>query len=107
MKRIKAAAVQIAPDLASPTGTVDRVCDAIDRAAAQGVELAVFPETFVPYYPYFSFVAPAVAMGKDHLRLYEWAPEVPGPITAHFAKTAAQYGMVLVVGINERDGGSL
>ena len=39
----------------------------------------MFPETFVPYYPYFSFIAPAVAMGKDHLRLYEWAPEVPGP----------------------------
>jgi nitrilase len=107
MKRIKAAAVQIAPDLASATGTVDRVCDAIDRAAAQGVELAVFPETFIPFYPYFSFVAPAASMGKDHLRLYEWAPEVPGPITEHLSKTAAQHGMVLVVGVNERDGGSL
>lgn len=107
MKRIKAAAVQIAPDLASATGTVDRVCDAIDRAAAQGVELAVFPETFVPYYPYFSFVEPAVSMGKAHLRLYELAPTVPGPVTEHLAKTAAQYGMVLVVGVNERAGGTL
>ena len=107
MKRIKAAAVQIAPDLASATGTIDRVCDAIDRAAAQGVELAVFPETFIPYYPYFSFVTPAVAMGRDHLLLYERAVAVPGPVTEHLAKTAAQYGMVLVVGVNERDGGSL
>ena len=73
MKRIKAAAVQLAPDMTSSTGTIDRVCGAIERAAAQGVELAVFPETFIPYYPYFSFVAPAVLMGKDHLRLYEWA----------------------------------
>ena len=107
MKRIKAAAVQIAPDLTSATGTVDRVCDAIDRAAAQGVELAVFPETFVPYYPYFSFVEPAVSMGKAHLRLYELAPTVPGPVAEHLSKTAAQYGMVLVVGVNERDGGTL
>ena len=107
MKRIKAAAVQIAPDLSSATGTVDRVCDAIDRAAAQGVELAVFPETFIPYYPYFSFITPAVTMGKDHLRLYELSPTVPGPVTEHLAKIAAQYGMVLVVGMNERDGGSL
>ena len=48
MKRIRAAAVQIAPDYTKGLGTVDRVCDAIDRAAAQGVELAVFPETFIP-----------------------------------------------------------
>jgi nitrilase len=107
MKRFKAAAVQIAPDLTNGTGTVDRVCDAIDRAASQGVELAVFPETFIPYYPYFSFVAPAVQMGKDHLRLYEWAVEVPGPVTERLSKAAAQHGMVLVVGVNERDGGSL
>lgn len=107
MKRIKAAAVQIAPDLTSGSGTVDRVCDAIDRAAAQGVELAVFPETFIPYYPYFSFITPAVAMGKDHLKLYEWSVEVPGPVTERLSKAAAQHGMALVVGVNERDGGSL
>ena len=107
MKRIKAAAVQIAPDFTDGQGTVDRVCDAIDRAAAQGVELAVFPETFIPYYPYFSFVAPAALMGKDHLRLYQFAVEVPGPVTEQLSRMAAQHGMALVVGVNERDGGSL
>jgi nitrilase len=107
MKRIRAAAIQIAPDLVGVAGTVDRVCDAIDRAAAQGVELAVFPETFIPYYPYFSFVAPPVAMGKEHLRLYELAVQVPGPVTDRLGKMAAQHGMVLVIGVNERDGGSL
>ena len=107
MKRIKAAAVQIAPDLSGGTGTIERVCDAIGRAAGQGVELAVFPETFIPYYPYFSFIAPPVATGKEHLRLYENAVEVPGPITQRLADAAARYHMVLVVGVNERDGGSL
>src|ERR1700726_2322220 len=46
-------------------------------------------------------------MGKDHLRLYEWAVEVPGPVTEQLSKAAAEHGMVLVVGVNERDGGSL
>ncbi len=46
-------------------------------------------------------------MGKDHLRLYELAVEVPGPVTEHLSRAAAQHGMVLVVGVNERDGGSL
>jgi aliphatic nitrilase len=107
MKRIRAAAVQIAPDLTNANGTVDRVCDAVDRAAAQGVELAVFPETFIPYYPYFSFIAPPVFAGKEHMRLYELAVEVPGPITDALSKAAAHHGMVLVVGVNERDGGSI
>jgi nitrilase len=107
MKRIKAAAVQIAPDLSGGAGTIERVCDAIGRAAGEGVELAVFPETFIPYYPYFSFVSPPVATGKEHLRLYENAVEVPGPITQRLADAAARYHMVLVVGVNERDGGSL
>jgi nitrilase len=106
MKRFKAAAVQIAPDLAG-SGTVDRVCGAIDEAAAQGVELAVFPETLIPYYPYFSFVVPPVLIGKEHLRLYEQAVEIPGPVTARLAQSAKGAGMVLVVGVNERDGGTL
>jgi nitrilase len=107
MKRIKAAAIQIAPDLSGGAGTVDRVCNAIDRAAVEGVRLAVFPETFIPYYPYFSFISPPVAAGKEHLRLYENAVEVPGPITQRLTDTAARHQMVLVVGVNERDGGSL
>jgi nitrilase len=106
MKQIKAAAVQIAPDL-SGDGTVDRVCDAVESAAAQGVELAVFPETLIPYYPYFSFVTPPVLTGKDHLRLYEKAVEIPGPITTRLAQKAKSVRMVIVVGVNERDGGSL
>jgi nitrilase len=107
MKRIKAAAVQIAPDLSGTPGTIERVCRAIGRAAGLGVELAVFPETLIPYYPYFSFVSPPVSTGKEHLRLYENAVEVPGPITQRLADAAARYHMVLVVGVNERDGGSL
>jgi nitrilase len=107
MKRIKAAAVQISPDLAGGNGTVDRVCDAVSRVAAQGVELAVFPETFIPYYPYFSFVVPPVLIGKEHLRLYNSAVEVPGPVTRQLAEAAARHHLVLVIGVNERDGGSL
>jgi aliphatic nitrilase len=28
----------------------------------------VFPETFLPYYPYFSFIDPPYRMGARHLR---------------------------------------
>lgn len=106
-KTVRAAAVQIAPDLESADGTLAKVLSAMEEAYAQGVELIVFPETFVPYYPYFSFVYPAVACGAEHLRLYEQAVVVPGPITKAIGESARQYGMVVVLGVNERDHGSL
>ena len=53
---IKAAAVQLSPVLDSREGTVDKVCRQITTSAARaGPQFATFPETVVPYYPYFSF----------------------------------------------------
>lgn len=104
---VRAAAVQIAPDLESGAGTLAKVCEAIDEAAGKGVQLIVFPETFVPYYPYFSFVRPPVHSGSDHMRLYEQAVVVPGPVTDAVAGRARRHGMVVVLGVNERDHGSL
>jgi aliphatic nitrilase len=106
-KTVRAAAVQIAPDLDSADGTLAKVLQAIADAAAQGAELVVFPETFVPYYPYFSFVRPPFQAGAEHLLLYERAPTVPGPVTDAVASTAREHGVVVVLGVNERDHGSL
>ena len=105
--KVRAAAVQMAPDLDAADGTLNKVCEVIDNAAVQGVQLIVFPETLLPYYPYFSFVKPPVLMGPDHLRLYERAVVVPGPVTQVVAERARRHGMVVVLGVNERDHGSL
>jgi putative nitrilase len=104
---IKVAAAQIRPVLHSLEGSLARLLEAMAAAAKAGVELIVFPETFLPYYPYFSFVEPAVLMGPSHLRLYDQAMEVPGAELSEIAAAARQYGMHVLLGINERDGGSL
>jgi nitrilase len=104
---VRVAAVQIAPDLETPGGTLDRVVAAIAEAAAKGAQLVVFPETFVPWYPYFSFVHPPVLTGAEHIRLYENAVVVPGPVTQAVAAAACDHGVVVVLGVNERDHGSL
>ena len=106
-RTIRAGAIQIAPDLETPTGTVDRILAAIAEAAGKGVQFAVFPETFVPWYPYFSFVRPPVLSGAEHIQLYDNAVVVPGPVTDAVAQAARRYGMVVVLGVNERDHGSL
>lgn len=106
-RTVKAAAVQISPVLYSREGTTEKVLNAIAEAAKIGVELIVFPETFIPYYPYFSFIQPPVLMGKEHMSLYKQAVEVPSLVTEEVSKAAKANNMVVVLGVNERDGGSL
>jgi aliphatic nitrilase len=104
---IRAAAAQISPVLFSCDGTTEKVLDTINQAAQESVQLIVFPETFVPYYPYFSFIEPPVLMGKSHLKLYDEAVVVPGKVTEAIAQAAKTHSMVVVLGVNERDEGSL
>ncbi|NUN65247.1 Nit6803 family nitriliase [Pseudanabaena biceps] len=106
-RKIRAAAVQISPVLFSRDDTTDKVLQAIAKAAKEGAQIVVFPETFIPYYPYFSFVQPPVMMGKEHMRLYEEAVTVPSIVTEAISQAARSHSIVVVVGVNERDGGSL
>jgi len=106
-RTVRAAAVQISPVLFSRDGTTEKVLDAIAKAAKEGAQLVVFPETFIPYYPYFSFVQPPALMGKEHMRLYEEAVTVPSPVTEAVSNAAKSHAIVVVLGINERDRGSL
>jgi nitrilase len=106
-RKIKAAAVQLSPVLYSRDGTTEKVCSAIAEAGRAGARLIVFPETFIPYYPYFSFIMPPVSMGADHLRLYEQAVVVPSVTTERLGAAARRAEAVVVIGVNERDHGSL
>ena len=90
-KIVRAAAVQISPVLFSRDGTTEKVLNAIAAAAKEGVQLMVFPETFIPYYPYFSFIESPVKMGKAHLKLYEEAVTVP-----RFCRRCSQSGSTLL-----------
>ena len=106
-KIVRAAAVQLSPVLYSCEGTTAKVCAAIAEAAQKGAELVVFPETVVPYYPYFSFIKAPALMGGDHLRLIEESVTVPGPVTDAIASAAKRAGVVVAIGVNERDHGTL
>jgi aliphatic nitrilase len=109
MTVIKAAAVQISPVLYSREGTVDKVVRKIIELGRQGVQFATFPETVVPYYPYFSFVQSPyeIKVGKEYQQLLEQAVIVPSATTHAIGEACKQAGMVVSIGINERDGGTL
>jgi nitrilase len=107
MTTIRAAAVQLSPVLYSRAGTVQRVVDKIEQLGRQGVQFAVFPETIVPYYPYFSFVQRPFEMRSEHLRLLEEAVTIPSPAVDAISAAARAAHMVVSIGVNERDGGSI
>src|SRR5215218_3205176 len=106
---IKAAAVQISPVLYSREGTIEKVVRKIHELGQQGVQFAVFPETVVPYYPYFSFIQPPwqISIGSEHLKLLDQAVTVPSEATLTIGDACRETGMVVAIGVNERDGGTL
>ena len=107
MTIVKAAAVQISPVLYSRAGTIEKVVDKIRELGRLGVQFVTFPETIVPYYPYFSFVQAPFQMGKEHQRLLEESVTVPSPDTDAIATAARETKMVVSIGVNERDGNTI
>lgn len=107
MTVIRAAAVQFSPVLYSREGTVERVAAKIEQLGRHDVQFATFPETVVPYYPYFSFVQRPFEMRPEHLKLLDQAVTIPSPAVDVIAEAARAAGMVVSIGVTERDGGSL
>ncbi len=106
---VKAAAVQISPVLYSRQGTVEKVVKKIRELGEKGVQFATFPETVVPYYPYFSFVQSGyqIIMGGEYVKLLEQAVTVPSAETKAISDACRHAGVVVSIGVNERDGGTL
>jgi nitrilase len=98
----KVAAVQAAPVFLDTHATIDKACSLIREAASNGAALVVFPEVFVPAYPYWSWVVSPVAASPWFQKLCEAAIEVPGPEIARIAQAARDNGVHVAIGINER-----
>src|SRR5207237_8476289 len=110
--KIRAAVVQATPAAFDRTRTLEKPGRLVAEAARQGAELAVFPEAFVSAYPkgldFGAVVGRRTREGRDHFRRYfESAVEVPGPDVERMAKLAGEHRLHLVVGVIERDGGTL
>jgi nitrilase len=109
MRVVKAAAVQLSPILYSREGTVDKIVRKIADLGQQGVQFATFPETVVPYYPYFSFLQPAyqIVGGREHMKLLDQAVTVPSAATHAIGDACRQAQVVVSIGVNERDGDTM
>ena len=109
---MRAAVVQAAPVIFDTPRTIAKLVDLTEQAAAQRADIVVFPEAFVGGYPKGLDFGARLGMRspegrEDFRRYYESAITVPGPEMLEIAELARRERLHLVVGVIERDGGTL
>jgi aliphatic nitrilase len=102
LPRYVAAAVQAAPVFLDRDATIDKACELIDEAGKAGARLIVFPETWVPMYPFWH-TNENVFSGEVFTRLWKNSVEIPSAATDKVAAAAKRANAYVVLGINERD----
>ncbi|HEX5480036.1 MAG TPA: carbon-nitrogen hydrolase family protein [Dehalococcoidia bacterium] len=97
-----AAAVQAAPVFMDRDATVAKACELIGEAAHAGAKLIVFPETWIPTYPWWTS-SPQLFSSQHFADLWKSSVEVPSDATRRIGEAARAAGAYVVIGVNERD----
>ncbi|MDP4712236.1 MAG: carbon-nitrogen hydrolase family protein [Saprospiraceae bacterium] len=106
--RVKVALVQYAPVLFDKEQTLDKMSALLEEVGTKGAEVVVFPEAFVPAYPWAmgfgTVIGSRTSAGRDQfLHYWENAIAVPGPETDRMGEMARKIQAIVVVGVIERD----
>jgi len=109
---LTAAVVQAASVLLDTPATVERTLDLMADASRRGARLVVFPEAFIGGYPkgadFHIYLGGRTPQGRAEFKQYfDAAVAVDGPEIAQLAKAASRHKTYVVMGIIERDGGTL
>src|SRR5437868_6984080 len=112
MNNHRVAVVQAGPVPFDRSRTLAKALTLVSEAAAQGAELIVFPEAYLTGYPKGLDFGARVGMRspegrREFRRYFESAIDVPGPETEALADAAARTGAYLVIGVIERQIGTL
>lgn len=97
------AAVQASPVYLDKEATVEKACGLIKEAAENGACVVGFPETFIPGYPYWSWVNAPIDGYDWYKRFRRQAVDVPSPTTDRLCTVADKTDTYVVMGITERD----
>ncbi|HLK05236.1 MAG TPA: nitrilase-related carbon-nitrogen hydrolase [Candidatus Acidoferrum sp.] len=108
----KAAVVQAASVAFDRERTLEKAAALSAEAASNGVRLVVFPEAFVSAYPrgldFGAVIGNRTEEGRrDFQRYWESSVDVPGPTVDQLGRIARTNNIYLVMGVIERDGGTL
>lgn len=104
----RVAAVQASPVFLDRAATTAKACALIQEAAAHGAKLVVFPEAFIPSYPFWVWHVPAgnsAVLRGLYDALLENSVDVPGETTETLGAAARHAAVHVAIGINERNVG--
>jgi nitrilase len=109
---VKVAVAQVGSVLFDTASTLQRVERLCEEAAGGGVRLVVFPEALLGGYPkgldFGAVVGSRSDAGKDMFaRYFKVAVACPGAETEMLAEWARRWALHIVIGVVERDGGTL
>jgi nitrilase len=105
-EKVRVAAVQATPVILDADACIDKAVALLGEAANDGVQLAVFPETFVPLYPTGGWAHQAArfdGFGEMWGRLWDNSVDVPGPHIDKLIAACAERNIYCVMGVNERE----
>ena len=110
--KLIAAVAQTGSVLLDTPATVERALGLMREAAARGAQLLVYPEAFIGGYPkgadFHIYLGGRTPQGRAEFKRYhDAAVSVDGPEIAALAEAAGRHRLHAVVGIIERDGGTL
>ncbi|MEX1162102.1 MAG: carbon-nitrogen hydrolase family protein [Nitriliruptor sp.] len=98
----RVAAVQATPAYLDRDATLGIVAEHVTRAGADGADLVVFPESFVPGYPDWVWRRTPMDDTDWYARFQEQAVEVDGPALDEARAAAAAAGVWVALAITER-----
>ncbi len=100
------AAVQATPVFLDRKATTDKACDLIGDAGKKGVRLALFPEAFIPSYPFWIWYVPAgrsPVLRALYAELVANAVSIPDETTDRLCAAARKARVNVAIGVNERN----
>lgn len=109
---VKVAVVQAAPVIMDREKTLDKALGLMEECSRKGAQIVLFPEAFIPAYPrglsFGTVVGSRSPEGRnDFYRYFINSVHIPGETTRVLGEAARKYGIFLVMGVIEQDGGTL
>lgn len=104
---IKVAAVHSAAPFLDLDAGIELAIDYIQQAGRQGAHIVAFPETYLPGYPYWIWSHTSKHSAPLYAELFQNSVDLEGSASQALADAAGRAGVWVVMGMNEREGGTL
>ncbi len=102
-ERMRVGAAQVAPALFDKRGTIKVIARTLDDASRLGLDLLVFPETFLAAYPFWRGAVSVRRETELTVAMQREAVRIPSEDTDEIAELVRRANVNCVIGLNELD----